>query len=381
MLPPSSLSRYAPVHTPRATPCTHPIAHPPQVALADGASSALTPREGASCVAAGPLLVVFGGYTSTGCSSHSFVSDQGLPGGHLLGGALLGGAPEPAKPAAAAGGARARGGAAGGEPEGAEGPEASPLALLGSDDPQELSAAQEVFGRALQAAVMGVGCSLGGAGGGYADGGEPGGAEGAGVLPSGEHAEWMPVGHDETYGAALQQLELLQLKLALAPESSPARRAAYLCACHAGLLPVAAAGEEHWHLFYWVCVQAADRPGEAAGARRGRAGGRRRAAAMSAGVQLSPELVARVRSSRFMRSIGSIAREMGLEDAAPSRAGSGAWGDEVSGGEARGGGEKLDVQEWMTHRLMTMHAQLTEAWYSAIGALLAAEANDAREPR
>jgi hypothetical protein len=35
------------------------------------------------------------------------------------------------------------------------------------------------------------------------------------------------------------------------------------------------------------------------------------------------------------------------------------------------------VQEALTHRLMTLHAQLTEAWYSAIGALLAEEAEEA----
>jgi hypothetical protein len=171
-----------------------------------------------------------------------------------------------------------------------------------------------VCGRALQSAVLGASCALG-------DG------------------EWVPVGHDETYGAALQQLELLQLQLEQAPAASPARRAAYLAACHAGLLPVCAGGEERWFLFYWVAVQDAST--------------KRRAAAMSAGVQLSAPLVAKARESRFTRSIESLAREL------------------------RGGSDALDVQEALTNRLMTQHAQLTEAWYSAIGTLLAEEAAEA----
>mmetsp|Transcript_16250 Transcript_16250/g.37540 ORF Transcript_16250/g.37540 Transcript_16250/m.37540 type:complete len:120 (+) Transcript_16250:21-380(+) len=42
-------------------------------------------------------------------------------------------------------------------------------------------------------------------------------------------------------------------------------------------------------------------------------------------------------------------------------------GAQPAGADGRAGAE-------LTQRLMTLHAQLTEAWYSAIGALLAAEA-------
>mmetsp|Transcript_28714 Transcript_28714/g.72198 ORF Transcript_28714/g.72198 Transcript_28714/m.72198 type:complete len:103 (+) Transcript_28714:212-520(+) len=41
---------------------------------------------------------------------------------------------------------------------------------------------------------------------------------------------------------------------------------------------------------------------------------------------------------------------------------------------AQPAGEDGRAEAKLTHRLMTLHAQLTEAWYSAIGALLAAEA-------
>jgi len=71
---------------------------------------------------------------------------------------------------------------------------------------------------------------------------------------------------------------------------------------------------------------------------------------MSAGVQLSAPLLAKARETRFTKSISALAREVG------------------------GSADGQDVQELLTHRLMTLHAQLTEAWYSAIGALLAAEA-------
>lgn len=242
-------------------------------------------------MSAGTLLVVYGGYTSTGCAADTFVSTQGMHAAPLAS-ELLG---------AAGGGAQA--GDAGGT-----------LTLLASSDAAELCAAQEVCGRALQSAVLGAACSLG-------DG------------------DWVPVGHDETYGAALQKLELLQLQLEQAPAASPARRAAYLASCHAGLLPVCAGGEERWFLFYWVAVQDTAT--------------RRRAAAMSAGVQLSAPLVAKARESRFTRSIDALAREL------------------------RGGADALDVQEVLTNRLMTQHAQLTEAWYSAIGSLLAEDTANA----
>ncbi|KAJ1622120.1 hypothetical protein T492DRAFT_885785 [Pavlovales sp. CCMP2436] len=71
---------------------------------------------------------------------------------------------------------------------------------------------------------------------------------------------------------------------------------------------------------------------------------------MSAGVQLSAPLLAKARETRFTKFISALAREVG------------------------GSADRQDVQELLTHRLMTLHAQLTEAWYSVIGALLAAEA-------
>ncbi|KAJ1615588.1 hypothetical protein T492DRAFT_897433, partial [Pavlovales sp. CCMP2436] len=95
-------------------------------------------------------------------------------------------------------------------------------------------------------------------------------------------------------------------------------------------------GTECWFIFYWVCVLNVSTG--------------QRASAMSAGVQLSAPLLAKARETRFTKSISALAREVG------------------------GSADGQDVQELLTHRLMTLHAQLTEAWYSAIGALLAAEA-------
>jgi len=261
-----------------------------KVVIPGDESSGLTPREGATCVSAGAVLVVYGGYTSTGCSPDTFTACLSMVGNPLTDQLL-------ARPG-----------------EGSAAPdtgEESLLVVLASADAQEVSAAQEVFGRALAASVLGVDIAT-------------------------RDGEWQPVGHDETFGAALQRLELLDLALARVPEASPARRAAYLGAVHSGLLPVSAGGEERWFLFYWVVVQ------EVASGRR--------ASAMSAGIQLSHSLVDKARESRFTESVVSLARKLTGDDS----------GDEV-----------IDVQERLTHRLMTLHAQLTEAWYSAIGALLA----------
>mmetsp|Transcript_13037 Transcript_13037/g.33627 ORF Transcript_13037/g.33627 Transcript_13037/m.33627 type:complete len:101 (-) Transcript_13037:76-378(-) len=62
---------------------------------------------------------------------------------------------------------------------------------------------------------------------------------------------------------------------------------------------------------------------------------------MSAGVQLSAPLLAKARETRFTKSISALAREVG------------------------GSADGQDVQELLTHRLMTLHAQLTETCYSA----------------
>lgn len=295
---------------------------------ADGASGArgLTPREGATCVAAGTLLVVFGGYTALGCSADTYTATQGISGSALQESLLA----RDAAPGRAAGTDADADGGADAMPEAADraasAPAAAPrsaprgegmLVLLASADAQEVGAAQEVFARALSSAVLGVNASAG-------------------------EGEWQPVGHDEALGAALQRLELLQLQLARAPPDSPARRAVYLASSHCGLLPVSAASEERWFLFYWAVVQHVPTG--------------RRASAMSAGIELSAALVAKARETRFTRSVLALARE------------------EMPDGRAAA---HLDVQEQLTRGLMTMHAQLTEAWYSAIGALLAAGGVDA----